>query len=273
MRYLPDFALQALHRLDRRYLRRRLYLAYHANPSGYRRIQQMTQNPIVIGGCGRSGTTLLLSVLSCHPHILALPDETQALCPTAYSREPNPAADFRLEFVIDALLAEGLPESATRWCEKTPRNVHYIGRILDYLGRGVRFINLVRDGRDVITSVHPDKRNEYWVSPDRWLEDVAAALPYEDHPQVLTVRYENLTGDYERCVRRICSFVGEVFHDNFHGYPKTATVRSSNAWFSPAQAIHRRSIRRWEDDTHKSRIGTFLSTPKAVELLRHYGYM
>ena len=38
----------------------------------------------MIGGCARSGTTLLLSMLSCHPRLLAIPNETMSLCPTAY---------------------------------------------------------------------------------------------------------------------------------------------------------------------------------------------
>jgi len=48
-----------------------------------------TRRPIVIGGCARSGTSLLLSLLSCHPQIIAIPVETQTLCPTAYYPRPN----------------------------------------------------------------------------------------------------------------------------------------------------------------------------------------
>ena len=33
--------------------------------------------PIYIGGCGRSGTTLLLSILSSHPEIFACPGELE----------------------------------------------------------------------------------------------------------------------------------------------------------------------------------------------------
>jgi hypothetical protein len=45
-------------------------------------LTSLPQKPIIIGGCARSGTTLLLSVLSCHPNIYAIPDETYTFCPT-----------------------------------------------------------------------------------------------------------------------------------------------------------------------------------------------
>ena len=61
-------------------------------PFGRQRLSRMS--PIVIGGCARSGTTLLLSVLSCHPNVYAIPVETQALCPTAYDAEPRSDASF-----------------------------------------------------------------------------------------------------------------------------------------------------------------------------------
>ena len=48
-------------------------------------VLQIPQTPILIGGCGRSGTTLLLSLLSAHPRIRAVSRqgrnlETDAMC-------------------------------------------------------------------------------------------------------------------------------------------------------------------------------------------------
>src|SRR4029079_19474635 len=101
----------------------------------------------------RAGTPLLLSMRSCHPHLLAIPNETAALCPTAYELPdaPDLTAPFDLDDLRDALACEIGPR-VRRWMEKTPRNVLYFERILEELWPDARLINVVRDGRDVITS-------------------------------------------------------------------------------------------------------------------------
>lgn len=81
---------------------------------------------------------------------------------------------------------------------------------------------MVRDGRGVVTSKHVLDEKEYWVAPSQWVTDVKAGLQMEDHPQVLTVRYENLTDDYMETLKRICAFLNEPFAEReFKNYPET----------------------------------------------------
>lgn len=47
----------------------------------------MTRRAILIGGCGRSGTTVLNGLLSCHPQVHTVDIETSAFCPTAYTED------------------------------------------------------------------------------------------------------------------------------------------------------------------------------------------
>ena len=47
---------------------------------GRLRYRKLTRPPVIVGGCERSGTTLLLSILSSHPAIQAIPVETWAFC-------------------------------------------------------------------------------------------------------------------------------------------------------------------------------------------------
>ncbi len=244
-----------------------------------RRIRQLSRRPIVIGGCGRSGTTLLLSILSCHPHLFAIDIETTALCRDGYgadglyNRTPDLDAPFELGRIYGYLREHEIPASCTRWCEKTPRNVIYFGRILQHFGKRVRLIHLVRDGRDVVTSVHPNDPTRYWVSPHRWVMDVTVGRRWENHPQVLTVRYEELVRDYETTMRRLCRFIEEDFTDAFLRYPDTARVKESIAWFKPAQKMNDRSIGRWQEEKHAAALAAFEREPGALELLRHYGYL
>jgi hypothetical protein len=258
--------------VDRRWLKGRLWLRHRAEDwSQYRRILRMTKRPIVISGCGRSGTRLLLSWLSAHPRIFAIAEETFALCPP--QRSGNRSAHPQIEILYDSLLRSEIPSSCARWCEKTPKNVQHIARVLDYFGAGSRFINIVRDGRDVVTSFHPQSPDRYYVAPTRWVSDVSAGLAFDHHPQVLTIRYEDLVGDTEAVGRTICSFVGEEFTDALLRYPHTAKVRSNRAWPGEATKLHQKSVRRWDVERHRDVVDRLIAIPQATALLRHYGYL
>jgi hypothetical protein len=135
-----------------------------------------------------------------------------------------------------------------------------------------RLIHIVRDGRDVITSIHPGYEKKFWVPPERWIMDVAAGRLMENHPQILTIRYEDLVQQYEATLRRICEFIEEEFDKAFLSYPHSARIKESGAWFNPAQAANDKSIGRWKDPKYKEVIAALLQEPMAIELLRHYGY-
>ncbi|MBI4688131.1 MAG: sulfotransferase [Nitrospirae bacterium] len=261
------------------------WLKRHIPSPTARKIQQLSRKPIVIGGCGRSGTTLLLSVLSCHPHIFGIDIETRALCPGAYdddnagrrlsNNKPDVSVLPKMERIYRYLWKNEAKVSATctRWCEKTPRNVLFFETILEYFGKSARIIHIVRDGRDVITSKHPSKPGEFWVAPARWIEEVSAGLRYEKHPQVLTIRYEDLIRNYETTLRQVCEFIEEEFTDRFLSYPDCSSVTQNIAWTQPAMAVYEDSIGRWRGDAYQSRIAALLADKQAEDLLRHFGYL
>lgn len=244
-----------------------------------RRILGLGRRPVVIGGCGRSGTTLLLSLMSCHPKIFAIDIETVALCPDGYGGDGmfNKTLDLnvplRLDKIYQYFYEREIPESCTRWCEKTPRNVFYFERILHHFGADARLIHIVRDGRDVITSIHPGHETKFWVPPERWIMDVDAGRRMEKHPQILTIRYEDLVRQYETTMRRICAFIEEEFVAEFLAYPESARIKESGAWFNPAQTANDKSIGRWRDPKFEATVAALLQEPLAVELLQHYGYI
>jgi hypothetical protein len=100
----------------------------------------------------------------------------------------------------------------------------------------------------------------------------AAGLRFEGHPQVLTVRYEDLVREYEAVLARICDFLGEPFHPAFLSYPDSATVKESGAWFGPARSLDQRSLERWRRLEHVHIVGRLLEIPDASKLLKHYRY-
>jgi len=235
---------------------------------------ELNRPPVIIGGCGRSGTSLLLAVLSAHPALLAIPQETEAFCPTAWTEEPDLGAPFRPEIIEQSLSELDHPPTARRWVEKSPKNVLFFGRLIDHFGPEVRLLNTVRDGRDVVTSFHPTRRRERpWVSPKRWVDDVSAGLPFDHHPSVLVVRYEDLILDFEPTVRRICAFLGEELHPHLLDWHGHATVRSHVAWSDRVSRLHPESIGKWRRPENRPWVEPLLALDQARRLLTHYGYL
>jgi hypothetical protein len=247
-----------------------------ASPARALRAARLLRRPIVIGGCGRSGTTMMLSVLSCHPHVFAIGDETMALCPLGYTNPdevPDTLAPIRPDLLLRHMAKQPIPWTARRACEKTPRNVHYFPSILRFWGDRVRLIHMVRDPRDVITSRHPERPDGYWVSPRRWIHDVQAGRTMEGHPQLLTVRYEDLTSDYEGVMRKVCTFIDEDFTPRFLDYPETARLAGGvegKAWFGPRRRVE--PTVRVKSREHDARIEQLLEDPLARDHMAFYGY-
>ena len=77
----------------------------------------------------------------------------------------------------------------------------FFGKVLEEFRERVKIIHIVRDGRDVVLSRHPVDTARHWISPSRWVEDVSAGLSFEGHPQVLTIRYEDLVKEYDITIR------------------------------------------------------------------------
>lgn len=208
--------------------------------------------PIVIGGSPRSGTTLLLSILSGDSSLAVIPFETWCLCSEeGVQRE-------RLRTLIG-------PYWQRRWVEKTPLNVRYIGAILDEFPDAT-FIHLIRDGRDVTTSCFPGHRH-YMMPPEGWAQDVAAGLEYRDHPRVYTLRYEQLVGDFPEVLRPLCEFLRLESFDRMRAYPCHASVQMAHQWAHPAMAVHQRSVGRWRDPKHAAALERFLECELAVSLM------
>jgi len=227
--------------------------------------------PILIGGCGRSGTTLLLSALGAHPRIAAISRETTLFARRRRHRFPSLTHRVMLLRASLMLAREPVKPEARRWCEKTPANVRVLDRILGRFD-DVRFIHIVRDGRDVVTSSHPSRPGP-WVPVRRWVEDVSAGLRYEDDPRVYTLRYEAFVSDYEPTMRALLGWLDEPFTPEMTAYHEHTTVKRSKAWGSRAREVHAASVGRWSDPRYADHVNELLADPEAVALLERLGYL
>ena len=226
--------------------------------------------PVILGGCPRSGSTLLRVMLDSQtslltgsylPHKLACrfdiaTQELWQLC-----RQATDHAHF-VELFFERYAAS---RGKLRWGDKTPQNIHHIAWILRHFPRA-KFIHVVRDGRDVVCSMrtHPRFRVVHGQTvPTRiqrplqpciqaWLRYTAAGMNWRGHADYREVRYEDLVETPETTMRGVCEFLGEPYDPTllrFHaerGPSRDVTRFITNA--AATRPLSRAALGRWQHD-------------------------
>ena len=147
-------------------------------------------------------------------------------------------------------------------CEKTPQNVFYIQEILE-LFPNARIINMVRDPRAILLSqkrkwlrrkmgAHFITRKEalrlrinyhpYTLSK-LWNAAIGAAQKFSEHPQVMTVRFEDILEDAKTTVEHICNHLGIDFIEEMLNIPQAS---SSNEADSQETGIKKERAGNWK---------------------------
>jgi len=129
-------------------------------------------------------------------------------------------------------------DGKTWWADKTPPHIDHV----DLLARvfpGAKFVELVRDGRDVSLSMQgmPFGGNNAWTTAKRWAhciregERQRAARPDD----VLLVRYEDLVTQPEVEVRRVSEFLDIEYDEDMLHVERTDVSKlqhDQRGWFS-----------------------------------------
>lgn len=261
---------------------------------------RVSQEPhIIIGGCGRSGTTLLRVMLDTHPNILCGP-ETNLFTPylidldwlaRAYNVKPKTLAMIerrakdRVEFVDQFSYASRARAGKMRWAEKTPKNVRDIGWIFEHWPRA-KFIHVIRDGRDTVASLKEHPKTSPGIEPmpfpmcvDKWVNDVSAGIRWRGDVRYMEARYECLVTMPRVELLRVFEFIGagedtrhnQYLVDQCLEYYK---IERDTAFFAnnkeAANPITTRRIGRWIKDLNAAELVLFWQT--AGDLMRELGY-
>lgn len=234
-----------------------------------------TRPPFFIVGSDRSGTTMLRLILDRASDGPAIPPETMFITDFAGVRraggleDPAAAAAFTQrvwqhprvrmwELEGDPPLPpEGLTheqafrwgieqpylaymrrEGKTWWSDKTPPHIDHVD-LLAELFPGARFVELVRDGRDVALSIIglPFGNNNAWTAAHRWAECIRTGVEQRaKRPgEVILVRYEDLVTQPDIEVRRISEFLEIAYDDDMLAVEKTDVSKlqhDQKDWFS-----------------------------------------
>lgn len=191
-----------------------------------------------VGGCGRSGTTLLRLILNAHRNLYCGPEswlfvQAEADCalladrfhvPFEVVRTMASEANSRQEFAVRLLARAAGDDGKPRWGDKTPRNVRMFPQLCQSFPNG-KVLHVVRDGRDVICSLRTHPRfkqiNGVQVPTNivqpweacihRWVTDVEAGVVLRSHPRYLEVRYEQLVTQPSATIGEVLAFLEEPF--------------------------------------------------------------
>lgn len=269
---------------------------------GHRHKSALEPAPFFIVGCGRSGTSLLRSMLNSHPDVSVPPE---ALSLIDFLRADRvPARRLRRQFLRDHELREwelrlAEPDladchsaaemiyrvhriycearGASRWGHKTPRFVRH----LDLLGThfpDAKFIHIVRDPRAVARSFtrSPVHQSNPLYAAMRWRRDVSAGRAFiRAHPDAcLEVRYEALVRDPAATLRAVCDFLELRYEPEMLRYPESAAAEigryhsTSHARLAALPDASR--IDAWRDEVDDRSVRVIESI--AGEIMDSYGY-
>jgi hypothetical protein len=160
------------------------------------------------------------------------------------------------EFLDQFLLRFAQRRGKAVWAEKTPNNIYCAEQFLDMYPKG-RFIQVLRDGRDVCTSLNRRRNFSPPSAVSRWISAVEAGLRIADHKRAYTVRYENLVYEPEATLKSVLAWLGLPFEPGMLQFTEKKEI-SKHGYAE--QPIHSDSAFRWKREWSDLRPGprTFL---------------
>lgn len=242
----------------------------------------MNHGPIIIGGSGSSGSTLLVSILGRHPDVATGTELSLFNKRTFYELSISDLKRRAEKIVRKGMCTDGwmlyprINFEKYGWTrEEFVRLLHtssskkeitdrFFDRYLDAKGKRIwaektpsnaycfnafrelypdaRFIHIYRDGRDVVTSFLKRGMTPYFATM-LWMYNTAHALRYKDLPEYYEIRYEDLVSDPENQIRKLCDFLNISFFDFMLDTNAGETEIRLDSWTkSPGAAIDGSSV-------------------------------
>jgi hypothetical protein len=252
-------------------------------PAWYHGDYVSQESPIIIGGCARSGTTLLRVILDTHPNIYMGPESRLfTLSPTnkrvnvgflsetfdvprdeidRFIDESGSVSEFIEIFFKNICKSQG----KLRWGEKTPKNVLHLDYIFKHFPLA-KFIHVIRDGRDVACSLKhfPRRRIENGkIIPlntdnpldeciERWVHDVTLGRNWKGHEGYSELKYEDLVFKTEESLLKLFNFLEEPYDERVLNYHEvnspTRNVLKFPQNIEATKPMYDSSIGRWKDE-------------------------
>jgi hypothetical protein len=178
------------------------------------------------------------------------------------------------------------------WGDKNTSYFQYVD-ILSWLYPNAKFIHLVRDGRAVLASYQAlnkrKKENENVrfpvlpshpiIAASRWLnavQTIERAFSKMKPENCITVRYEDVVGDFENQLTRVCEFLNISYETNMKDFHKLnekfgLEPRKYDSWkWRTREPITAQRVDDWKKSLSDSDVSSFETVAKGQ--LNEFGY-
>lgn len=213
---------------------------------------------IFITGPGRSGTTLLLSLMTRFP-----------ACKVNTQREVHPL-DIKT-------ITDGMKEISTYkyYVIKQPYNTYFVPKYSyqQLISNGYKIISIIRDPRDILVSRHSANLKKYWLDVNNLKLAAIEHLKFANRHEVLEVKFESLITNTESIMDCIASFIGceysKPIGDFYKSFPaKTVLAKALNG----IRPIDPNNIGNWNLPQNKDRTVEIMKDNELVEIIEKLGY-
>lgn len=233
-------------------------------------ISEYSQNPIMIIGTGRCGTTLLSSMLNCHPNIAVPPESffwntfTNLMSYYGDLTKPDKLHSFIDDVLSTPQISIWSPKvtreqilqnlenptmcgvfrslmvswaklnNKSLWGDNTPQNIYYWKEIQQCIP-DIKVIHIVRDGRDVALSYINSRFGPKTVysAATHWtycLDKIINIRSSIPVQQFHELRYEELLTNPEDSLKQICKFLNEDYSADMLSFYSNPIHYSSNVY-------------------------------------------
>lgn len=256
-------------------------------------------DPIIIGGCPRSGTTLARALIGSHPDIASAEQEYNILMWIDKAEILERVLSFTTEEIKSLYsnakdhiqLAENILSLYMKKNEKNkialkhPYHILIIDDLFHYFPN-MKFIHLIRDGRDTVSSLrtHPKRKkvngkiipvktnNPFDWCIRRWVVALNLGKKWRKNKNYIEIKYEDIVNKPVVELKKIFNFLKLTMIPkkellNFYKHQKEDKHLQN---IEVGQPIYKKTTGRWKKDmTDEEKI---LFKEMAGEYLIEYGY-
>ncbi len=256
-------------------------------------------DPIVIGGCPRSGTTLARSMIGTHPEIASVKKEYNLLLGINDKKDIKTMFKFSNKEIKDIFfknqdfvkLTENILKKHIKNQNKNfilikhPHHITIIDKLFRYFPK-MKFIHVIRDGRDAVCSLktHPKRKiisgkmvklntkNPFPWCVRRWVVSVKKGKKYRSKKNYMEIKYEDLINNPVESIKKVYKFLNlEMIKDEkIFNFYKSERDKDHPSNIEVGKKLYNRSVHRWKENMSSKEKKIFKKM--AGELLIELGY-